>query len=471
MMMKSPKICFIYVKEKFNGFLPLGISYLAAYLRQHSYLVSSIDSSIYKNERELYAEIESTESDIFALSVMTPYFDFADRISNYIRKKHPESIIIWGGPHSTVLTSQTLNETAADYVITGEGEKVFLKFLDSGISNNIPGLFYIDKNKNLIGEKHTEFIEDLDDLPYPARDLLQTDVYVKTGKLHLTFSRGCPFTCTYCQPTLENTFGKKVRYRSPENVIDEIIFLKNKYNVRNFSFVDDTLTLNKKHFIRFCNLVKEKDLKITWKFNTRVDTINEEMIKLAADSGANEIAVGVEAGNDFIREQIYKKNISKKQIIDVFSWLHKYNIEKSSAYVMIGAPEESIEMIGETLELMKRIKPSMYQLSKTTPLPGTYLYDLFKEKDLLENEYSFVKTIYAKTDHSWRTDTLSENEKNQLFKVLNLELSQNLKIALNNYLKNYKNNYYNKIFVYLLLRKFISFSILNRLLIKYDVTI
>ncbi len=469
--MKSSHICFIYVKQNFNGFLPLGISYLAAYLRHHGYKVNAIDSSLYKNDNELYAEIDSTDSDIFAFSVMTPYFEFADRISNYIRKKHPASKIIWGGPHSTVLTAQTLTETAADYVITGEGEKVFLKFLESGYANNIPGLFYLDENKNLIGEKHTDFIENLDDLPYPARDLLKTEQYVKTGKLHLTFSRGCPFKCTYCQPTLDNTFGKKVRYRSPENVIDEIIFLKNKYNVSDFSFVDDTLTLNKKHFIRFCNLVKEKDLNITWKFNTRVDTVSEEMIKLAAQSGANEIAVGVETGSDYIREHIYNKGISKTQIIEVFSWLHKYNVDKSSAYVMVGAPEETIEMIEETLELIKKIKPSIYQLSKTTPLPGTYLYDLFKEKNLLDNGYSFDKTIYAKVDHSWHTDKLSENNKNQLFRVLNLELSQNLKTALNNYLKNHKNNYHKKIVGYLILRKFISFSILNRLLIKYNIKI
>jgi radical SAM superfamily enzyme YgiQ (UPF0313 family) len=453
---KHADICLIYVKDKFNGFLPLGISYLASTLMREGYNVQVIDTSVWNSQDEVFNEILSKPAKIYGISVMTPFFNYAKNLSMYIKNKIPGAVVIMGGAHPTVLTKETLSCRYIDYVIRGEAENTMPQFLNHfNSSPNIDGVYYLSNNE-MIGSPNFNYISDLDSLPFPERDIFQIDKYLTTLKLHLLFSRGCPFNCTYCQPTLDELFGKKVRFRSPENVLEEINYLHKKYKVDVFSFVDDTLTINKNIFLRFCELLLEKNMKIKWKFNTRANTISEEMISLAARAGAQEVAVGIESGNIYVREQIYKKGITNSQVLNTFKWLNKHNIE-SSAFLMIGAPGETIKMVGDTIKIVKKAKPKKMQISKTTPLPGTHLYDIFK-RDNLFHIYNYDKTTYAKIDYAWPTDMMTASEKNLVHYLVSLELTKKLQGALQDFLRE-KNGSSLKILLYLLIRKILPFRI------------
>jgi len=453
------KVTFLYIKEGFNGFLPLGIAYLAAYLRQSSHSVNVIDTSLYDTQ-ELLNLIDESDSELYGFSVMTPYYARAVFLSRYVKAKKPHSKVLWGGPHATVLPESVLRDSrVVDYVIEGEGESVLKSLLDSWDSpEDVIGLTFLDEDNQLRTNSGKSFIDDLDSIPFPARDLFPIARYynfANTNKLHLLFSRGCPFQCTYCQPTLDKTFGKKIRYRTPENVIEEIKFLKSIYGVNRFSFNDDTLTVNKKIFMRFCELLLANETKISWKFNTRANIITEEMIDIAAKGGAKDISIGVESGNEYIREFIYKKGVTNQQIFNVFRWCKKANIS-ASAYIMIGAPDEDIEMISDTVRLIRKIKPAKMQCTKVLPLPGTYLYDLFERKGLIPPNVDYSKFNYAKVPWAWKTNKLTEEMKNYLHALVEKEFHNCFKKDVNIFLKDRtKDNLHSCL--YFLARKILPF--------------
>ena len=229
------KVMLIYCKENFNGRLPLGIAYIAAFLKKKGHTVKCIDTSLYDNREEINNIIYDEEFDVYGFSVMTPYFDLGMSFSQYIQRNYPSAKIIWGGPHATVRPKEVLSSGNVDYVVVGEGENTFNEILNNFDNiRNVPGIAYLNDNGDLAINPRNDYIEDLDSLPFPARSLFDINKYIKHGnqnKLHLLFSRGCPFSCTFCQPTLDRIFGKKVRYRSPGNVIDEIKYLIDKYSM------------------------------------------------------------------------------------------------------------------------------------------------------------------------------------------------------------------------------------------------
>jgi len=459
------KVMLIYCKEGFNGYLPLGIAYIAAFLKKNRHTTKCIDTSIYSSLQEIKNIIDNEKSDVYGLSVMTPYFGLGMSLSHYIRRKYPSSKIIWGGPHATVRPKEILTSGNVDYVIPGEGEDIFNEVLNHYDNiGDVPGIAYLNSDDELIINSRKGFIEDLDSLPFPERSLFEINRYIKfnnENKLHILFSRGCPFSCTYCQPTLNRIFGKKVRYRSPENVIEEIKYLVGKYNVDNFSFNDDTLTVNRNKFMKFCDLLLTSGIKIQWRFNSRADTIDKEMMLTAVKSGASSVHIGVESGNDYIRETVYKKGIHRDQIISVFNTARKVGIN-AHAYFMVGAPDETISMVGDTANLIKRIKPEKMQLSKTIPLPGTYLYHVFKEMGL-KAEAEASEYIYTKTLITWGTNKLTQLQKERLYQAILLEYSLSLKKAfLAVFSPPFK---VAKIlnFAYLLARVFLPFKIVNKL--------
>lgn len=453
------KVTLLYIKEGFNGFLPLGVAYLAAYLRKSGHSVNVIDTSLYSSQ-EVLNLIDESRSDLYGFSVMTPYYARAVFLSRYVKAKKPHSKVLWGGPHATVLSECVLRDSrAVDYVIEGEGESVLKSLLDSWDSpEDLIGLTFLDEDNQLKTNSGKSFLDDLDSVPFPARDLFPINRYynfANTNKLHLLFSRGCPFQCTYCQPTLDKIFGKKIRYRTPENVIEEIRFLKSTYGVNRFSFNDDVLTVNKKIFMRFCKLLLANEIKISWKFNTRADTITKEMISLAAKSGTEEISIGVELGNEYIRELIYKKGVTNQQIFNVFSWCKKTKI-LASAYIMIGAPDENIEMISDTVRLIQKIRPARMQCTKVLPLPGTYLHDLFEMKKLIPPNVDYSKFNYAKVPWAWKTNKLTEEMKNYLHALVEKEFHSCFKKAIKMFLKaRTKANLHNCL--YFLARKILPF--------------
>ena len=184
-------------------------------------------------------------------------------------------------------------------------------------------------------------------------------------------SRGCPYNCSFC--ACSYVFGRTLRFRSPESIEKEILLLKNKYNVEGIWFLDDTLTISKKHVEHICNVMKKK--KMLWGCQARVDSLNEKMIKMMKDSGCIQLDFGIESGSQRVLDDIIEKKTNLKQVEEVFRLCRKYKI-RTLVSLIIGFPTETKEEMYKTFNLAKKIKADFFILSIATPLPGTRLYDL-----------------------------------------------------------------------------------------------
>lgn len=292
---------------------PLGIGYMSGYLKNNGLDVEIIDGlNLNYSVKETVDQCHGAV--LVGISCMSAYFSAVKELSKELKKRAFKVVI--GGPHATALPDLTLQETQADYVAVGEGELSLLQLAQCTLNNdsceNIPGIFS-NNNKKLRLKR--PLIKELDSLPYPDWKSIDPRIYKKAphGGLvksfpvaPLTSTRGCPFECTFCaSPVLWN---RTIRYRSPENVVDEIEYLVKEFNVREVHFEDDNLTLKKEHIEGICNLILKRKIKINWATpnGVRVDTLDLELLKLMKKSGCYFIAFGIESGNQGILDQAKK---------------------------------------------------------------------------------------------------------------------------------------------------------------------
>jgi radical SAM superfamily enzyme YgiQ (UPF0313 family) len=220
-------------------------------------------------------------------------------------------------------------------------------------------------------------------------------------------SRGCPYRCIFCSKAV---FGKKYRGNSPAYIVDEIRFLKERFGVKEIKFYDDVFTLDRKRVVAICMQLKEQGMDIPWTCETRVNLVDEELLRVMRDAGCYMIEYGVESGNQRILNNL-KKDISLEQAIKAFKLTHETGIE-TVAYFMIGSPEETPETIKETIEFAKKLDPDFIQFSTTTPYPGTELYRLAVGEGYLpekwdEYVYADLKSI---GNAAFETKTMSRQE-------------------------------------------------------------
>lgn len=360
---------------------PLGILYIAAVLEKEGYKVQVFDVFSHE-EKEFVEKLVKFKPDLIGLSVSTTQLTHAKRISNILRKKLPETSIVCGGVHVTALPSESLKELNADFAVVGEGEYTMLDLCDKLESGNslhkVKSLVY-KKNGEIVQNERRELIENLNELPFPARHLLDFEWYlIPPGSIRgvwlkrattLITSRGCPYRCIYCGSNL--IFGRKVRRRSVENVIAEIEYIEDVYKIDGMWFLDDTFTLNKKWAIDFCRKLRKNKIDLTWGCQTRVNAVSEDLLVEMKKSGCIQLDVGVESGSEKILN-VLQKDTNPIQIKNTFSIAKKVGVRTMASF-MIGNPEETIEDIIKTRELAKKINPDFTFFFFTTPYPGTKL--------------------------------------------------------------------------------------------------
>ena len=213
-------------------------------------------------------------------------------------------------------------------------------------------------------------------LPFPARHPVPLKKYKATPTNYkrwpstpVVTTRGCPFQCTFCSNPVH---GKIVRFRSPENIIEELVLLKREFGIRDVSFWDDTFTINIERTKQICELLVNENLNLVWNCATRVDTVNLELLKIMKEAGCWQISFGVESGVDRLRRKI-NKGISDEQIFKAFKNCRKVGIE-TKAFFMLGIPTETKEESHKTIEYAKRLNADFAQFALTTPYPGCELF-------------------------------------------------------------------------------------------------
>lgn len=353
---------------------PLGLMYLASYINKFSRLFEAtiIDMSAEKITLAQFGK-KIGKNNPFAIGIctMTPQLQGTLELAEFIKKNLSRKIKIFlGGPHVSADPRFVLRfEDFFDYAICGEAEKTFLESL----------------NKLLKGEKIKKIqigdpIEDLDELPIPDRHLIKREKYSKQESV--MFSRGCPYNCYYCsRPAID----KKVRYRSTGNLLEEIRSVY-PYCGGRIDFQDDSFTLNRNRVTEFCQAVVKKKLNLHWTCNTRIDLVDEELLNLMNQAGCDLIHFGIESGNEKVRREIVNKGkFSNEQIKKVFSLCHRYKI-KIGGYFIIGHPGETKQDLEDTKNLILNSNIDLLGLSIPTPFPGSKLFDIAKERGIINEE-------------------------------------------------------------------------------------
>uniref|UniRef100_A0A7C4WDV8 Radical SAM protein n=1 Tax=Geoglobus ahangari TaxID=113653 RepID=A0A7C4WDV8_9EURY len=365
---------------------PLGLGYLASCLRERGFRVEIIDDLV---ERLSFDQIlkRIKNSLIVGITSTTPTFNAALRYAKKIKEAFPNIFVIMGGVHATFKPYDALKY--ADAVCIGEGEETIVEVterVESGKSlEGIRGIIYKERDKIFVNSPR-KFIENLDMIPFPAYDLMPLDKYtVFEGRLEhfpVMTSRGCPFGCRYCSSSL--FMGRKFRARSPKNVVDEIEWLINDFGAKHIAFADDTFTLSKRRVLAICDEIKKRGLEIDWSCSSRVDTINEEVLRKMKESGCSAIYFGVESASPAVLEY-YKKKIDLNKVEKAVKLAKKVGIVTICSFI-IGAPFEKKEDMKKTLEFALKLDPDYAQFSILTPYPGTEIYQEAKKKGLLLTE-------------------------------------------------------------------------------------
>lgn len=411
--------------ERFIGFksewFPMGISCIASYLMAHGHDVgiyhaehgpdteyksvvkysesfnkykSAIESDDHPIWAEVKREISSFCPEVVGVSVLTPKVPSAFKIAEICKNIDPKMAVVFGNQHPTIKPDEILSNENVDFVVRGEGEETFSSLIDNLDSpspnyHTIAGLSFCD-NGAIINNNDRACIDNLDALPFPARDkLLNLETYTPTQLSMIMTSRGCPYSCGFCAS--HNMWGKKVRFRSVENIINEINELKNGCSVKNITFMDDSFTINRKRVKELCLAMIENHINITWSCLTRVNIISDEIIALMKKAGCTKVDVGIESGNQRVLDLI-NKDITVEQVRKAVEILRR-NKMYWSGFFMFGFPTETENEIFDTINFLKELKPNWANISIFTPYPGTELYKLSLEKGLISEPPDY--TLYS----------------------------------------------------------------------------
>ena len=372
----------------------MGLLYLAAVLRAR--LGAEVRLLDLQVKRAPLNQIIETAKDfrpdaigITALSCQSSAFA---SLSQGLRKELPEVIQVAGGPFATAEPSKALTEGAADFSVTGEGEVVLTNLLkalgEKKDPAEIPGIGFKTNGEISLNDPE-KFIEDLDALPFPAWDLVDFKSFsrlprigsiIKNRRYFSIFSsRGCPYQCTYCH----QIFGKRFRFRSPENVIEEIDRLYEDHGVREIQFVDDIFNLKKDRVLSLCKGIVARDYNLALSFpnGLRGDILDEEVIGWLKKAGAYKISVAVESTSTKIQKEI-KKNLDLKRIKHIIELLEKQRI-LVHGFFMMGFPGETLVQMRQTAEFARKSRLHSASFFFVQPLPGSELNEiLLSERSL-----------------------------------------------------------------------------------------
>ncbi|MBS3156811.1 B12-binding domain-containing radical SAM protein [Candidatus Woesearchaeota archaeon] len=303
-------------------------------------------------------------------------------------RKYVNVPIILGGMYPTFDPDAAIKHEEVDMICMGEGDVALVEFADNSKRTNIKGMGF-KKDGKVIMNDYARYVEDLDSLPFMDRSIYDKYKILQEipAKKFMT-GRGCPYPCTYCfNHHLKRIIGDKGKYarrRSAEHVIDEILDVKSKYNMKLVRFPDDTFTYNKPWLLDFLNKYKER-VKLPFTCLGRPDELTEEVVIALEGAGCRNIFFGIESGNDYMRNEVMKRNTSKEKIINAGRLLKKYKI-KFGTFNILGTPGETLEMAYETIKLNRQIGTDYPLASIFQPLSGTDMEDYAFRKGYLKRK-------------------------------------------------------------------------------------
>jgi radical SAM superfamily enzyme YgiQ (UPF0313 family) len=355
---------------------PLGLAYIASVLRKSGYQVAFLDNQIscFKNN-QFKNEIKNISPDVVLLSAMTPAWPGLVKLSRFIKEISLRIIIGVGGPHLTAYPIEALSHESFDFGIYGEGENTILEVLNSlkegRTLEGVRGCSFRQDGGVVVNSSREE-INDLDSIPFPSIDLLPYKRYmalsVENPFFTMITSRGCPYSCKFC---FQGYLGR-YRSRSAENVVREMEMLVKEYGIREIITFDETFGIEEKRVLEICGFIQEKGLRFKWDIRTRIDLINEKMLRSLRSAGCRRIHLGIESGNQNILSSMDKK-INVAEITDKVKLAKEFGFELRG-YFMLAYPGDTRKDIYKTIEFAKSLPLDWASFTVTIGLPGTEIY-------------------------------------------------------------------------------------------------
>jgi|GEM_PF-1146001 len=378
---------------------PHGIGALSAVLKKAGHQVDLFYLTGRQKKSKFLKELVAFSFDLIGISTTTNQWPIVKEFPAWIKEKYPAVPIILGGIHPTLVPEEVISTAGVDVVCRGEGELPLLELVEA-LENSrdyslIKSLWVkkiVDGQEVIIKNPLMPLVKELDSLPFADRkildyqNLLFNHSYEESPQEATVMAgRGCPFNCTYCcNNSLKKLYPSAqtyIRKRSVDNVISELKYLQQNYFIKSFYFEDDTFTLDRRWVEEFCQKY-QREIGLPFKIYVRPLTFDYELLKKLKEAGLYYVQIGVECGNEEFRQQKLKRNITNEQLVEIFSWFNELKI-RSLAFMVIGWPDETKELINESMELVKKLRPYCAQISVYYPYPANELYHYCKKNGLL----------------------------------------------------------------------------------------
>ena len=392
-----------------TDFHPIGLAYIASYIKKNikNCRIKIIDFGVENfNKKKWINTLNKFKPHFVGISLSTLHYPHAIKITKVIKKISPKTKVIWGGPHVDTKSEDCLKY--CDYVVIGEGEVTFyelIKNLNEGKSiKNIKGVYY-KKNKKIINNPSRERINNLDEHPWPAYDLVDLKKYFEYPLAGIMGNRGCPFNCSFCDSPLRWKYI--VKKRSAKNILDEIEFLHKTFGIKGIYFFDDILNLPEKRALDICDQIIKRGInkKIYFQAQLRANKplVSEKLFRKLKKANFNKISFGVESGSQKVLNSM-NKNVTVEELERAVKLGLKSGID-TRAFFMIGNWDEGFIDILKTIKFMLKtgVNPS---ITIATPFPGTEFYNRLKAE-------GYIKKI----DWSKATTTKALNRTNKMSKM------------------------------------------------------
>jgi anaerobic magnesium-protoporphyrin IX monomethyl ester cyclase len=361
---------------------PLGLLYLSSYLKQQTGVqIGLVDFQREKLTREAFQRQLATEKpQVVGVSVYTEARSNGLEVAAVVKSVLPSALVVFGGAYPTFVEPQefrTLHDV--DVLVRGEGEVTFTELVRHALGlpgakplREIPGITF-KAGSDIVVNPPRALIPDLDALPFPDRSLV--DKHFKKGEYEIphtvSTSRGCPGNCVFCSSRA--FWGNKVRFRSPQNVVDELMELVQKYHMRSFHILDDTFTARPRAVMEFCRLLQECKTNVFWSCESRADVATEELLQSLHDAGCRAIQFGIESGVQEVLDAI-GKHVTVEQIEQAVARASKlFGMEVNGSF-MVGHYCDTLETMFQTIRFVERLAQQyglVPWMSVNTPFPGT----------------------------------------------------------------------------------------------------
>lgn len=456
-------------EKKFSHLsFPMGILYLSSMVKNKNICenIDILDFQYEINNLKNYSDLNDFIvniaknrikfiPDVISFSLMfTTSYEFFEICVEKLKEMWPDCIFIVGSFIATNCTEKLLQNRDLDYVLRGEGEASLPMFLESLYFHeevNINGIYSKDNIQSSNELKLCDHIENLDDIPFPDWELINIEQYLRNGgrsilsnKSHdkhavasIITSRGCPFDCTFC--SAKTVHGRKMRFRSIDNIIKELIELYNRFGVTEILFEDDLFTANKKRTINLITAIKSlniPNLKIQFPNGLHVNSMDPEVIDALVDIGMASAHIAIESGSDYVLKNFMKKKVDLNKAREIVKYIRNTKNLHVWSYFVLGMPGETKKQIFETIEYAKTLKADWCNFFVATPLAGSQIYKIFLAEGYYTGDLSEFKNMDF-THRSFDTKEITANELNDLCYRANLEVNfiYNTNLVEGNYKK------------------------------------